>query len=274
MRLNLSLKLTAVCLLLSLVASAQYNKRGKGLSRFEIGYNYVMTSADYQGNFLSTKADFTDTTITRTGNVKTSFAYGVTMGTYFPVKRGRNGCLAIDLDFNYNFMLWKGIGDGLYGTTVGWDFSGVTIQAGLPVGLEYKFGCDGTYDRSKRMCFSLGAGVYPSYSLTSFEDGAGVQFNASPYAKAELGIFAGICMKLRVTAAMTNVDYISQTNGFGGMYDKYLSNFTLKGKPTIMCGLIFMPFSWMWGHDGWWNTAEKSNRMYKGWNNKNKSMRL
>jgi len=243
------------------------------LARYQLGYNFVSTSADYRGKFTTYDPNtFSDTARYRTGNVKTSVAYGITTGTYFPLSRmSSNSSLALDVNYIYNFMLWKGIGDGLYGEAVGWDFSGVTVQMGLPIGLDAKFGADATMNKNQRFCFTFGAGVLPSYSFTSFEDGSGAQFSVSPYAKIETGIFAGICMKARLTYVFSKIPYISKNNGFGGVYDKLLSDFTMTGKSTLMIGFVIMPFSWAWRDNGWWNRSQNSERMYKGWKSRHKN---
>jgi len=243
------------------------------IQRYQIGYSFISTSADYKGKFtVFDSKSFKDTAVYRTGNVKTSVAWGISTGTYIPLTHmGNNSALVLDVNFMYNFFLWKGIGEGIYGTTVGWDFSGATIQMGLPIGLDIKTGSDATLNRHQRFCYTVGAGVQPVYNFTAFEEGAGIQFKASPYLKAEVGVFAGICMKARLTYTMGKTSYISQTNGFGGMYDNLLSDFTLTGKSSMMATLVIMPFSWAWKDTGWWNKSNTSTKMYKGWKARHKN---
>lgn len=263
---NLTLKLTTVLLLISLTVFSQKRMPGM-LSRFEIGYSFVKATSEYKGNFLQYRPDMlSDTMVIKSDKVKTKAAYGVTLGTYFPLSRmGNSSSLTLDVNYVYNMMLWQGIGGGFYQTVAGWDFSGITVQMGLPVGLSYKMGADAVLDKTKHFCAGFGAGVLPAYSLTSFEEGVGANFGVSPYVKLEAGFFAGICMKVRLLHSFGNVPLIEKDKGFGGMYDSYLSNFSLSGKSNTMISIVLMPFSWGWPDDGWWNRSNNSYRMYKGW---------
>ncbi len=135
-------------------------------------------------------------------------------------------------------------------------FSGGTVQMALPVGLDFKFGCDALGTKSRRFCTTLGFGVYPSYAMTSLDFNVDVDPNISvaPYAKFEVGIFAGICMKLRTIYSYGNFNYMEVNSTEKNELGEMSSKTTLTGKSNLTVSLLFMPFSWKWSRAEWWNT--------------------
>jgi len=236
---------------LSPVRAQSYQQYMKGPKRIEIGYSFCMTAATYTYHattFDESTISLIDTTYRE--KIRTKGGFGATVGTYFPVAPiGEKGSLAISLSYLYNALLWEGTSFSYSTGSEGTTSSGSgTIEMALPVGLDYKFGCDALLDKSKRFCYSVGVGAYPSLTATVYKDEAGAGFHVLPYLKGEVGIFAGICMKVRATYAFGNIKYISYNDSYGNVQ----SETSLKGKSALTLSLILMPFSWKWEKQDWW----------------------
>lgn len=223
------------------------------LQRYQLGYTFVFATADYkaQDNFPG----IIDTSYT-ISNLKTKAAFGVTLGTYIPLKRlGRMSSMVLGIDYLYNAMLWESTVPryGIGGLNSSFDFSGATVQMALPIGLDFKWGADAINVKNHRFCATLGLGAYPSYSLTTLDEDVDIdpQFSIAPYAKFEVGVFAGICMKLRALCAFGEFKYMDVKSGDETMGQ---SSTQLTGKANINLSLLIMPFSFTWKRDEWFNT--------------------
>lgn len=243
--------LFAGLLLSAAPASAQFYGIPRGPKNLEVGYSYCSAAAEfkyYANSFNENTGIATDTSFTQRLTSKSGFgAFG---GYFFRVGRvGYKTRLAIDLTYMYNAYLWDG-GTFAYssnsrtGTTE--SVGSGTIELALPVGASFKYGSDALMDKSERLCYSFGAGVYPSMDLTVYREVGGFNFHVRPYIKAEAGIFAGICMKLRATYIMGNIDYIS----FGRDNPGDIEHTTFTSKGTTVLSLVLMPFSWKFGRSG------------------------
>jgi|ERR1043165_5439630 hypothetical protein len=243
--------LLSCAMLVSGVASAQWYPVPRGPKNMEVGYSYCIASADFKyraNSFNENTGILTDTGFTN--HITSTSGFGGLVGYYWPVaKLGLKSRLAIDLSYMYNAYLWDGntfsySANSQTGTeSVG---SG-TVEMGLPIGAEYKYGCDALFDKSERLCYSFGAGVYPSMDATVYRGDGGFSFHARPYVKAEAGFFAGICFKLRLTYVMGDIDYISYGHDNPGNIEH--TSFTAKG--TTMLSLVLMPMSWKFGRSEW-----------------------
>jgi len=254
----------AVSLLAPVVSHAQLRLPG-GLTRFEVGYSYPKAWADYKREDAVVNP-FTGQTQHTSYSTRTAstFSFGATIGTYFPVARlGSKSSFAISVSlveamysWDYPVTAFNGFDDEggiVYSSDFG--FSGMTMHMALPVGADFKFGCDALSDKAIRFCTTLGAGVYPSGSMTADFDNAGFGYGVTPFVKAEVGIMAGICMKLRVMATIGNMPFYDGKSNLSGWTNAATTS-SLTGKQSVTVSLIFMPFSWGWKQTGWWN---------KGW---------
>ena len=224
-----------------------------------------MTKATY-----TVRNSYFDDDLTLTTGLDTSFSteiktvggFGVTMGTHFPiVQLGEKSCLAITLDYLYNFMLWDGktssfnsFNDSL-GTYI-YDYdspiSGVTGHMGLPVGVDFKYGGEATLDKGNKFSMSVGTGLYPSLNATVFDFDAGAQFKLQPYLKGEVGIHAGITFKIRALYTFGRINYINWSEDISG-FDYFQTNgASLTSKSQLTLSLILMPFSWALQRSTWW----------------------
>lgn len=225
------------------------------LSRFQVGYSFLSNSAQYTSGL---KVDLLkiDTTY-KPVDMKTNAAWGFTVGTYFPLKRiGAASSLNLSIDYMYNLMTWKSeVPFGL--ESANFVFDGATVQMALPIGLDLKFGADAVQTRSPRLCGTVGAGVYPSYAITSLT-GAPLTidptFGVAPYIKAELGVYAGICMKVRLLYAIGDLNYMDIRNNSSGNGQTAEGYNKLVGKSNLAISLLIMPFSYKWQDEHWWNT--------------------
>ena len=221
------------------------------LARFQLGYSFLANSAEGQGHTVIKSPSFNqDTTIIT--KLNTSASWGFTAGTYFRLTHmGESGILALGVDYMYNMMTWK------IDNSEPASFDGATVQMALPIGLDLKFGADAMMSRDHRFCATVGAGVYPSYSITSITDAPitiDPAFSVAPYIKAEVGVYAGICMKVRALYTigdLTYMDYKESSNVNG--YESSTSS-KLVGKSNFAVSLLIMPFSFKWKTEDWWNT--------------------
>ena len=243
-------------LLFAGAAHAQYTYNGpgsRGPASLEISYYYPITGATY--SYTATDYDaksgkLTDTSFSKHINNKGG-GFGAFIGYSIPVaKMGDNSRLAIAFGFMYGVALWES-GSFSYqsssqtGTTT--EGSG-SADIGVPIGLDYKFGADALRDKSQRFCATIGMGVYPSFTLTAYNGDAQAKSHVLPYIKGEVGIFAGICMKLRAQFNFGDIKYID----YGSETNYGSSHTSLKGKSSLSLGLVLMPFSWKWNRSQWW----------------------
>jgi len=236
--------------------------------RMQLGYSYTMAWAEYESKDHlvdeNTGATYTKDVTTK---VSSKFGYGGSLGSTIPVKRlGKKSMFAIGVDFTYNAYVWdykvpmfSGYIYDSVGDIEGLDyladfaFTGATVQMGLPVSADFKFGCDAITDKTVRFCGTIGAGAYPSMSATVDASNAGFGFGVTPFVKAEVGIMAGLCFKLRADISFGNIPFYKEG---ASIYDwaNFKSSSSLTGKQAVSLSLIIMPFAWNWNSTGWWNT--------------------
>lgn len=236
----------------------------KFIQRLEVGYSLPSSTAEYTRHdrfvFPTTGQRF-DTTVTTKAN--STFSFGGSLSTYFRLKQlGRKSNLNLSTMYMYNIYAWN------YKSPVasitpegriqysesGLPFDGATAYMALPIGIDLKLGTDAMIDKDIRFAYTLGVGAAPSLSLTADLDNASQEFGVQPYVKAEFGLFAALCMKVRALYSfgdLTYYDYKSgSTNAFGGIETQ--SKLTGKGNFTLQ--FVVMPFSWNWRRAEWWNT--------------------
>lgn len=235
-------------------AKAQYfYPYWNGPSNAEVGYSYAIASATFKysyNQYNESTGTLTDTSFSQRVTSKSGF--GFSGGYYFPVaKMSEKSKLAIDLTYMYNIYLWDGelfsyaMSNNPNNTVV--SAGSMTAEMALPVGVEYKYGCDAMKDKSEPYCASLGAGLYPSMSVTVYKETGGLGFRMRPYVKAEFGFMAGICFKLRATYVMGHSNYINYSDSSPG----FETSTTFKSNGTTVLSLILMPFSWKWQKSRW-----------------------
>ena len=244
--------LLAAAALLSATSSFAQFGAPRGPKCLEFGYTYGVAYAQYKyhnTSFDESTGKLTDTASSR--NVTSRLGFGGLVGYYFPIVRvSANSRFAITLTYMYNAYLWEGSSfaissDSRTGTS---SVGSGTVEMALPVGIDYKTGCDANFDRSKRSCASFGAGVYPTFGATAYNGSSAFAFHARPYLKAEAGFFAGICFKLRATYVPGAIDYINYSSTIPG-HDEGTS---FRSRGTLNLSLILMPTSFKWSRSEWW----------------------
>lgn len=235
------------------------------LQRYEMGYSYSIATATYKRTETGTFGNGTmDTSFSQ--NVTSKNGFGGMVGTAIPLKRLSDRCmLALGIGYTYNMYTWdystpsfSGLvkddqGNTIYDFRNNIYFSGVSMQMGLPLSADFKFGNDAFLNKNVRWGTTLGVGVLPTASMTADFDNAGFGFGAAPFVKAELSFFAGICFKLRGQYAYGYIPFYDGKNNLAG-WSGYNVKSSLIGKQQITFSLILMPFSWAWNERGWWNS--------------------
>ncbi|MBS1614826.1 MAG: hypothetical protein JST06_01760 [Bacteroidetes bacterium] len=256
------LLLSTLLITLSTGAFAQFSSHSyigyyypvpRGPKCAEVGYTYPIGTAEF--SYRARKYDegtglLSDTSFSK--RITSSAGFGAYAGYYFPLMRlAEKSRLALTIGYMYNGYLWEGnffsysmLSDTL---TAGSSPSGGTVEFALPIGFDYKWGSDALFSKSEKLCYSFGAGVFPSMNATIYRDNGGLKFYARPYLKAEAGIFAGLCVKLRLTYLAGKVDYINSSINIPGNFEE--TKFTSTG--TTMFSIIIMPMSWKFSKNDW-----------------------
>ena len=241
---------------------------GQFFKRFEIAYNYVSVTGNYNGatQVLDGSGRFAGDS-----NIKKSVpavGFGVDIGSTIPLKKiGHTNMLGLTIHLVVNEFVWGSLNqtyglDGTYTTNANGNMTGLTEQIALPIGIDYKLGPDAILTKRLHVGASFGVGVMPSLNETVMVDpqnlngGGGLAFGINPYVKAEVAFFAGICFKLRGQFAFGNIPFIDQQKSLVSLTD---GPFKVTGTTNLMLSFIIMPFSMTWRETGWYNTYDTYN---------------
>lgn len=245
------------------LSKAQYGfeayKLPGAILRIQTGYSVAGTSSLYEGSLRLYNNEgiiLVDTPWSE--NMNTTSTLGFTIGTYIPVQRlGKVSMLALSTNLNYNSFKWEKVANELYAGT-DYSIKGSTKQIAIPLSLDLKFGCDATLSKNNRFCATLGAGMQPSFFYTEMEGLTNITGGVNPFIKAEVGLLAGLCMKLQAKyefGLIKNFELISK--GSTSVEDGILAgSFSMTGEPVFSFSIILMPFSWAWQEHGWWDTYQ------------------
>lgn len=233
----------------------------KALQRYQLGYSYAMMSAEYRLSYPVYRQSGNDLFIIDTvlkKDIRTKGGFGATMGTYIPIaKLSENAVVALGIDGVFNMLVWdyERVKED-YGATAGYSanyaVTGGTMQMGVPIGFDMKFGCDAALDKSRRSCATFGVGAFPSASLTAYEMEADAAIKVQPYFKAEVGFFAGVCFKVRALYTPGKIGLIDQEYNSITPFGDVNSNISLTGRSSFTFSLLVMPFSFAWERSEWW----------------------
>jgi len=157
------LYIALVALLLPMAGFAQYQYQCDPLfsyfkdpKRYELGFNFVNTAGDFDGVVRVTGPGGS---FVGDSNAKRSFTgsnIGGDIGLSLPFKMtGHVSCWAVNFHLMANMLTWSDLNqtmgtDGTYtaGTKT---LDATTIQVGLPIGIDWKAGCDAIL--TKRLTF-------------------------------------------------------------------------------------------------------------------------
>jgi hypothetical protein len=231
--------------------------------RLQIGYSFLSEKATYERTYpvpntalLKIDDSFRDTTIAV--DVKPTSSIGGFLGTYIRVaKLGKASTVNFSIEANVNMMTWdKATTDGKEPTPDDNPellMTGSTTHIGMPLGFDIKFGSDAYPDKSYRWCAGFGVGANTGSASTTLNGESGSEILVRPYIRGEVGIFGGMCFKLRLAYNFGKVQYIhtdnSKANAQGNIYQ---NTTTLTGQPGFTTTLIVMPFASTWDKSRWW----------------------
>ncbi|HET8572888.1 MAG TPA: hypothetical protein VFL76_03355 [Edaphocola sp.] len=122
----------------------------------------------------------------------------------------------------------------------------------VPLTLDYKTGGEALFDKSYRTSFTLGAGLSPVLYGTNFGDLRGMKFGIRPFVHAEIGIFAAIEWKIRLSympGAAKVMDVYSDDAGMESM--PVDSHIQMSTSSMFSVGIALMPFSFGWKSERW-----------------------
>ena len=239
------------------------------LKRYEIGFSTVMPTGNITGvTQVNTPTPYYyrgDTT-----NLKkplTGQAFGLTIGLSAPFKRtGHISCWAMDVQLMLNYYSWSKLNqtygiDGSF-TDAQFPLSATSYQIALPLGVEYKVGCDAAVlTKRLALCATFGAGVIPQVymsnltTVTTFDN----QFNfgVTPYAKIEGGFFLGWCIKVRLMYTYGHINLFNANTAIPTMTDGPIG---FSSQSNFIASLVLMPFSGKWAETKWYNTYDTYNQ--------------
>lgn len=245
-------------------ASAQANLPDF-LKNYEIGYGVSFTPADYTRTLKAVTTEGASIDTTTTTRVKSKTGFSASTGTSINLRQlGKISQLALGISGIYNIYTWDyATANGVnftdtgivYDYSAGNTFSGATLNAGLALSADFKFGAEAMLDKQYRLSWIGGIGVFPSVNMTSSFDGADLQFGFQPFVKTEFGIRGPIAMNLRLMYAIGNLNYISATSKADFFGIPGTQNDTkLIGKGNFSISLVLLPFSWAYKTSHWYNS--------------------
>lgn len=255
---------------LPLLSFAQDKKGTPGFfKRLELGYTFITDKADYRLTYpvertypLQIDKVIYDTVISET--IKSKGGFGLTLGTNAPIaKLGEASVLSLSVNFMYNMLVWdKGTSPANNAVTSplatpnereAVQTGGSTAQIGLPLGVDAKFGCDAVTDKGYRFCASFGTGAIPMAAITTYDGDDETVMRVRPYIKGELGIYAGMCFKVRAMYAFGKYPYLNVDKTVPGTsLSAFDNNVSLTGKSSFNVSIIIMPFAGTWSDDKWY----------------------
>ncbi len=239
----------------------------KEAKRYELGFNYVMPFGEFAGTvpvYNNSGTFMGDTTTKR--NITAISGIGGDIGLSLPFKRtGHTSCWAVSLHAMGNMIVWSDLNatQKLDGTLIpkSKPLNANTLQISLPIGIDWMAGNHAILTKRLPLGIGLGAGAMPQMTMTSLDGVTGfdskMSFGVTPYAKAELSIFAGLDIKLRMMYTMGHINMIEIDKAIPGDTD---GPFKVNSTSNFILSLIIMPFSGGWHESAWYNTYDTYNQ--------------
>lgn len=118
-------------------------------------------------------------------------------------------------------------------------------QMGIPITLDYKWGCDVDFNPELKACFAAGGGLMPMYSTIGDINGMHVGgLRMPPYVYASVGFYAWGCWKLR--ASYIPGAFVDWRGQEGNNLGTLTQTSTIKGSNVFTIGISTMSFSQDW----------------------------
>ena len=231
-------------------------KNLNGFLRDEVGGGLVFATATFthsyhERDYMTGEPTF-DTSYKKTIQAKSGFILSEQTG-YPLTTLSNNSALLLTYGLNIRFINWKQEAKIINGKSREYGITNTDMS--VPVSLDYKSGGEAMLDRSKRTCFTVGAGIEPMLISGSW----GVQvgstvFRVFPFAKMEFGFVTGIAaFKLRATGTIGTFNYFSRDD----MAEEYgnsniTSDISIVGKNQFALTLLIMPMVRKWEDAAWY----------------------
>jgi len=246
----------------------------KDLKRWDFAGGVVLPTGTFNGVSQVQRPGFIgDTTAKRKLTGQTGL--GGSISVFAPFKgTGHISYWGMDVGVMVNELLWHNLNqiyspdNNSYSNGTNVSISAVTMQLAIPLGISYKVGCDAIESKRLPLCASFGAGIIPQVNYTNLESIS--QFNAqygwgvTPYAKVDLGFFAGICWKLRFMYTYGKINLFDANAAIPGSTPSSpkLTDgpFGFSSTSSFMVSLVIMPFAAGWHETNWWNTYDTYNQ--------------
>lgn len=226
-------------------------KKMKSYLSYDIGYHIPISKATFKHSFVNEVDGMYagEKVISREIDVK---GFGVSGNVYYPLfSLTEKSILAFNVGAIGNILKYD-IGEVRTSTTAVYNWSFSSMQIGLPLCIDYKFGGEAIYDKAEKVSFTAGFGISPTVYASSFGPSSIVKFGVRPYVHAEIGFFAAIEWKVRASCLMNSTQFFRADNENAGLESMpYNSRFTMNSKPVFNIGFAFMPFSWDWENSRW-----------------------
>lgn len=245
------------------------------LSNYEMGYSYSFTAVNQFQTFTLPGGSVHDF---KSSKVHSLMAPGVYIGWSLGLKKlgvQKRTALGLNVGMQENMFLWshtstawRGAPGAMGGDQFGFyneESTGMSMQIGIPVSLDIKFGFDAMKYKNVKWASSVGIGVMPQFTMSAGipnSESESFAIGVTPFIKGDIGFFAGIAMKLRAQIGLGVMPMADSKHSlFGGMSGgikgentgvQHEYRVTAPVQATI--SFIAMPFSWSWGEKGWWNT--------------------
>jgi hypothetical protein len=227
---------------------------GKNLTGFlrnETVFTYLFSNFKYEQHFrsidyLTGEATY-DTTISM--DLKPKIALGISGNSSMPIcDLGEKAALLFNYGTSFNYIKFEM--DSLHLGNNYATYRIVAWQWGVPLTIDYKTGCEAFLDKSGTT-MGFGVGLIPTMSFTEINlRDATTSFRAYPYAKAEIGFFWKICMKLRVSCQLGKYNFLELDNYGSNHYEN--NSISLKSGPIYGISLVVMPLSFDWNAASWY----------------------
>lgn len=228
---------------------------GKNVSffhRVEVGYGLTYGSA----NLIIQDRQRDGGSIV--GNSRTtSFNYRAMSGSaavYFPITyTGKNTMLALNTGIYFTGSIWQLGNTSLNESTVT-TYETAEVFYGFPVGVDFIYGGEATFNKVDKVTLRGGAGVMPYFAVGGLPDNSlnYAKFGIKPYIKGEIGFFAGVEWKLRGMIEMgTRTAYDYKVGDYYLQDSDYYYSMNFKLQPRYTVGFSVFPFSFGWENDKW-----------------------
>lgn len=124
----------------------------------------------------------------------------------------------------------------------------------IPFGVDYIYGGEASLNKGDKITLRAGLGVMPFINVSQFDSkyAKGSNLGILPYAKAEMGFFAGIEWKIKTQVVLgSRTMYESKSGDFDLQDAPNYASFKASVQPSYSVGIAIMPFSMGWEGGGW-----------------------